>query len=97
MNSQFDNSTSKLFRALQKNTSGLNPESLETLRSAATIAAAGRPATRGGFTGRGRGRFNSGRGGNSGDVFHHFSGRQFPRRQWKGDNSSAHQDRDNDL
>ena len=35
VNSQFDTLTLKLFRALQKNTSGLNASALETLRSLA--------------------------------------------------------------
>uniref|UniRef100_A0A8W8K9C7 Uncharacterized protein n=1 Tax=Magallana gigas TaxID=29159 RepID=A0A8W8K9C7_MAGGI len=43
VNSQFDSTTSKLFRALQKNTSGLTASSLETLRSAASLSAAAKP------------------------------------------------------
>ncbi|KAH3704780.1 hypothetical protein DPMN_079841 [Dreissena polymorpha] len=79
VNSQFDNSTSKLFLALQKNTSGLNAESLETLRSAATLATASRPQ-RGGYyrnqPARGRGR---GYGERYGDVY----SRGFPQnRRW---------------
>lgn len=37
INSQFGSTTSTLFRALQKNTSGLNISSLETLWSAASF------------------------------------------------------------
>lgn len=93
VNSQFDSNTSKLFRALQKNTSGLNSTSLETLRSAATIAAASRTATRGGYSGRGRQRGSFQSGGQRSDVFSQFTNRNFPRRQWaKGDNSSNHDD-----
>lgn len=94
---QFDSSTAKIFRSLQKNTSGFNSESLETLRSAASLSAAGRRGPSpsedrgtGTFGGRGRGYFGSsygrggrGRGYNSyrGDVFQSFANRQFPRRR----------------
>lgn len=44
VNGQFDTSTAKIFRSLQRNTSGFDQGSLETLRSAATLAAAGRPS-----------------------------------------------------
>ena len=68
VNGQFDNKTSKLFRALQKNTSGLNPSSLDTLRSAAFLAAVSKPpqASRyGSYSARGRGRGNYGYKGNN--------------------------------
>ena len=42
VNGQFDASTAKIFRSLQKNTSGFDQDSLETLRAAATLSAAGR-------------------------------------------------------
>ena len=83
VSSQFDNNTSRLFKALQKNTSGLNPASLETLRSAATIAASSRPSTSsrpGGQSFRGRDRGSYGNNGQRSDIFQNFSQRQFPRR-----------------
>ena len=65
MNGQFDASTAKIFKSLQKNTSGFDQDSLETLRAAATLLAAGGPTgdstedrftVRRGFPGTGRGR-----------------------------------------
>jgi len=82
VNSQFDNSTSRLFRALQKNTSGLNTDSLETLRSAATLAAASRQP-RGNDRGRGSGRSRGS------DVFSRFSQRGFPQRRYNRDDNST--------
>ncbi|KAH3788977.1 hypothetical protein DPMN_167143 [Dreissena polymorpha] len=86
--SQFDNSTSRLFRALKKNTSGLNAKSLETLRSAATLAAASRQQrgiNSSNQTAKGRGRRYGQR---SGDVFSGMSHRGFPQNRRK-DNSSS--------
>ena len=102
---QFDSSTAKIFRSLQKNTSGFDHDSLETLRAAATLSAAGRPTSgntedrypsrRGGFSGYGRGRQRGSYGGRSQDrdVFQTFTNRSFPRRQFRGDNN-AHDNHD---
>ena len=63
VNGQFDKRTSKLFLALQKNTSRHNPSSLDTLRSAASLAAVSKPpqASRyGSYSACGRGRGNYG-------------------------------------
>ena len=102
VNSQFDTSTSKLFRALQKNTSGLNAGSLETLRSAATIAAAAKPQQARDsrpHTGYGsRGNYRGGyRGGHSGrqDVFDRFSRRSFNNRGRRTDEASPDRDTTN--
>jgi hypothetical protein len=98
VNGQFDTSTAKIFRSLQRNTSGFDQTSLETLRSAATLAAAGRSSGSGDergrrgqsyFYGRGRGRgsfsYRQDR-----DVFQSFANRQFPnRRQPREDNSNV--------
>lgn len=77
VNSQFDSSTSKLFMALQRNTSVLNPESMDMLRSAATLASAAKPSTtqrpqQGYYSVRGRQR------GRGQDIFSTFSQRNFP-------------------
>lgn len=56
VNSHFDSTTSKLFRAMKKNTFGLNASSLETIQSAASLSAAVKsPPTRqcSGFSNRG--------------------------------------------
>jgi len=86
VNGQFNNKTSKLFRALQKNTSGLNPSSLDTLRSAASLAAVSKPpqASRyGSYPARCKGSGNYGYYGNNPhqDVFHSVSQKPFPKRQ----------------
>jgi len=98
---QFDASTAKIFRSLQKNTSGFDQESLETLRAAATLSAAGRPpgvASEDRYTGRGRGfsGYSRGRGHRGSynrtqdrDVFQTFSNRQFPRRPTREENYTA--------
>lgn len=92
VNGQFDSSTSRLFRALQRNTSGLNPESLDSLRTAATLSAAGRPARGSGsiqqFRGRGRGSYGRQ------DVFQGFAQRQFPNKRFNKDNYHATEDKD---
>ena len=85
VNNHFDSGTARLFRALQKNTSGLNQESLETLRSAAAISAAGRPTNvpRGqapAYRGRGRGYQGHYNRQDRQDVFQSFAQRPFPRR-----------------
>ena len=89
VNSQFDPNTAKLFKALQRNTSGLNPASLETLRSAASISAVSRPApapvgreSGGSFQHRGSGRYRGGY--NRQDVFRSFTRRPFPGRPGSG-------------
>jgi len=94
VSNQFDNNTSRLFRTLQRNTSGLNPASLETLRSAAAISAASREPSRDSHSNRGyshfnRGGFGRGRRGYyrpTQDVFNRFANRPFPRSQGRGDN-----------
>lgn len=56
VNSDFDSTTSTLFRAMKKNTSGLNASSSETIQSAASLSAAVKsPPTRqySGFSNRG--------------------------------------------
>lgn len=89
VNGQFDQSTSRIFRALQKNTSGLNADSLDTLRSAATLSAASRTTApaRGASTSSyesGRGGYRGGqRGGRRGDVFNSFASRQFPSSRYR--------------
>lgn len=92
VNSQFDSTTSKLFRALQKNTSGLNASSLETLRSAASLSAAAKPpptrqysgfSNRGYYRGGSRGGYRTGP-----DTFDRFSRRQFPTKRRPDDGSS---------
>lgn len=95
VNSQFDTTTSKLFRALQKNTSGLNASALETLRSAASLSAAAKPPAstasrqystynnRGQYRGGSRGGYRSGP-----DTFDRFSRRQFPTKRRPEDGSS---------
>jgi len=99
VNNQFDSGTAKLFRALQKNTSGLNPSSLETLRSAAAISAAGRqapaPAPRGqGHSARGRrGGFHYQGNAHRQDTYQSFTHRPFPRRPFpRGDNQNPTQE-----
>ncbi|XP_052260746.1 plexin-B1-like [Dreissena polymorpha] len=95
---QFDASTAKIFRSLQKNTSGFDQDSLETLRAAATLSVAGHPSggapkdrytNRRGFSGSGRRRYSHGQrgafNGRSRDVFQSFTNRQFPRRQPRED------------
>ena len=96
VNGQFDASTAKIFRSLQ-NTSGFDQDSLETLRAAATLSAAGRPTgsstedrftARRGFPGTGRGRQHGSYYGRTQDrdVFQSFAYRQFPRRPAREDN-----------
>lgn len=83
---QFDSTTSRLFRNIQKNTSVFSTETLENLKSAASIAAAGaayqQQTTRGrGRGGRGQrgGFFNRGR---QQDYYAHATAnRQFQQRQ----------------
>ena len=97
VNGQFDASTAKIFRSLQKSTSGFDQDSLETLRAAATLSAAGRPTggstedrftARRGFPGTGRGRQRGSYNGRTQDrdVFQSFANRQFPRRPAREDN-----------
>ena len=97
VNGQFDASIAKIFRSLQKNTSGFDQDSLETLRAAATLSAAGRPTggstedrftARRGFPGTGRGRQRGSYNGRTQDrdVFQSFANRQFPRRPAREDN-----------
>ena len=97
VNGQFDASTAKIFRSLQKNTSGFDQDSLETLRAAATLSAAWRPTggstedrftARRGFPGTGRGRQRGSYNGRTQDrdVFQSFANRQFPRRPAREDN-----------
>lgn len=99
VNGQFDTSTAKIFRSLQRNTSGFDQGSLETLRSAATLAAAGRSSGsasddrgRRGHSysyGRGRGRYSSFNRQDR-DVFSNFANRSFPnRRPFREDNSNT--------
>ena len=97
VNGQLDASTAKIFRSLQKNTSGFDQDSLETLRAAATLSAAGRPTggstedrftARRGFPGTGRGRQRGSYNGRTQDrdVFQSSANRQFPRRPAREDN-----------
>lgn len=91
VNGQFDASTSRIFRALQRNTAGLNPEALDTLRSAATLAAAStsqggrrgayQPSYQGPARGRGRGRGRP-------DIFNNFGQRSFPNSRFQRDDNS---------
>ncbi|KAH3790494.1 hypothetical protein DPMN_168696 [Dreissena polymorpha] len=89
-------------RRLTKNTSDFDQDSLETLRAAATLSAAGRSSggapedrytNRRGFSGSGRGRYGNGQrgafNGRSQDVFQSFTNRQFPRRQQWEDSYAA--------
>ena len=81
VSSQFDNNTSKLFRALQKNISGLKPSALETLGSAATLSAVTCPPQSGLSHGGFRGRYCRGQGNSpSQDVFQSFTHRNFPKK-----------------
>ena len=86
VNSSFDPTVARFFRALQRNNS-FTPDALENLRSAATIASAFRP-NRGGQLSR-QAASQSGRGGFSnfgrGDVFSR-QGRPFPG--YRGGHSS---------
>ena len=90
----FDQTTSRLFRQLQRQTSGLTGEAVENLHRAAGLAAVanraspnssaprGRGGSRGYGRGRGRGRFpfNERSGGASSDFFNRYSHRQpFPQ------------------
>ena len=89
----FDHTTSRLFRQLQRQTSGLTGEAVENLHRAAGLAAVvnrapnnsssarGRGGSRGFSRGRGRGRFspNDRAGGGSSDFFYRYAPRQpFP-------------------
>ena len=81
VNSTFDPTVGRFFRALQRGGS-FTPAAIENLRSAASIAAVYRPSSsstqRGrGNGGRGNGFFNQ-RG--RGDLFHNASSRSFPGR-----------------
>lgn len=99
VNGQFDTTTAKIFRSLQRNTSGFDQGALETLRSAATLAAAGRPSGAGDDRGQRRGQsysFGRGRGRYSSfnrqdrDTFSSFANRSFPnRRPYREDNSNT--------
>ena len=89
VNNTFDPTTSRLFRAMQRNTTGLSSDAQETLKQAASLAAVSRPTREaGGYTNnsnntgynnfggfyRGRGRGNRGsRGRGRPDIFHGFS------------------------
>jgi hypothetical protein len=98
VNSQFDSSTSKIFRALQKNTAGLGADSLETLRSAAALAAVARPQQQRQTTGRGRGQRQYGGYNNSNynkqDVFSSFAQKQFPAKRQFYNKSKEEIDKD---
>ena len=81
VNSTFDPTVGRFFRALQRGGS-FTPAAIENLRSAASIAAVYRPSSsstqRGrGYGGRGNSFFNQ-RG--RGDLFHNASSRSFPGR-----------------
>ena len=89
VNSTFDPTVGRFFRALQRGGS-FTPAAIENLRSAASIAAVYRPSSsstqRGrGNGGRGNGFFNQ-RG--RGDLFHNASSRSFPGRNQR-DNAEA--------
>ena len=92
---QFDNTTTKLFRSIQKNTSVFSSEALENLKSAASIAAAGAQQQQG--SQRGRGRWGRGRGGFNRDrqnqdyYTNATSNHQFNRRQPASQNSDQNE------
>ena len=74
---QFDPGTSKLFKALQRNSSVFTPEALDNLRSAATISAAATPPQQA-YRGRQRGRGGFHRGNrNSSDYFQNATHRSY--------------------
>ena len=91
---QFDPSTARIFRALQKNTTGLGPDSLNTLRSAAALSAATNNHQRGTNTqsnpSRGRGgRGNYFRQDYQRDAFRPFAQRSFPNRRYQREDNSG--------
>ena len=87
VNSTFDPTVGRFFRALQRGGS-FTPAAIENLRSAASIAAVYRPSTSSTQRGRGQG----GRGGSyfnqrgRGDLFQNASSRQFPGRSQRENN-----------
>lgn len=94
VNSQFDNSTARIFRSLQRNTSGLNSDSLDTLRSAATLAAASRPQRDVSHVRGAHSQFTGGRGRARGgyrryDAFDGFTQRAFPQRRFRDENRAT--------
>ena len=93
---QFDPTTSRFFRALQSNTSGFTPASLECLRNAAAIAAVSnqQPQSsghRGYQPSRGRG-FRRGQR----DNYSSFTNRQFPQQRYNGGQGPSQGSRQDD-
>ena len=87
VNSTFDPTVGRFFRALQRGGS-FTPAAIDNLRSAASIAAMYRPSASSTQRGRGRGSsFFNQRG--RGDIFHNASSRQFHGRSQRDNNTEA--------
>ena len=79
MKGRFDNTTSQLFRSLQKNNSGFDEESLHNVRVAAELSSISNrfqssPQPRGGHKSGSRGRGRGDR-----DVYQALRGANFPK------------------